>query len=320
MTDAEQVQAIIRLGYRPQEAEFLRLAALHSGYFLRRQYRRFLGVQAGASEARLLRKLAARRHAKEHPVGSGARMVHLCSHPFYRAIGQPDNRHRRLRSLPAAQAKVMGLDFVLSHPGWAFLATEQEKVAHFHRSLGIGLASLPCKVYPSPSGAAPTTRYFVDKFPVSKGPPRTSFVYIDAPSVSCSGFETYLRQYFGLIRALPSARVLFATAEPRKIRWARMRFQTLLGARPLPARGLLRFFRLERLFREGALDRLSHQELIDLKEARRRFQGERVEGLFRFWLREGDQPLRLRLRSAGGGQTEFAPYTFEESYDCFKHI
>ena len=34
----EAVESIRRLGYTPEEAEFLMLAAIHSGYFVRRQF------------------------------------------------------------------------------------------------------------------------------------------------------------------------------------------------------------------------------------------------------------------------------------------
>lgn len=317
MTNDDRVQNICRMGYEPREAQFLCLAALHSGYFLRRQYRRFLGGTAGDNEIRLIRKLFTQKHARQRSIGLGTKLVHLCSHPFYRAVGQPDNRHRRPRGMTAIQAKVMGLDFVLAHSSWEFLATEEEKVEHFHRTLGFDLSALPSKVYRSPSGAARTIRYFVDKFPLARAS-RPTFVYIDAPSVSCSGFETYLRQYFRLILALGNPRVCFATDQPHKIPWARNRHQALLISKPLRPAPVLRFFRLEKLYRDRSFDRLSHQDLIDLREARFRFRGQRIEELFQFWLTEGDQPLRDRLCFGDFSPPEFMDHTFEESYGCFE--
>jgi hypothetical protein len=44
MTDAERINALQALGYNEREAAFLCLAALHSGYFLRRQYHSFASV------------------------------------------------------------------------------------------------------------------------------------------------------------------------------------------------------------------------------------------------------------------------------------
>ena len=59
--------------------------------------------------------------------------------------------------------KVMGLDFILAHPGATFLATEQEKVGYFTGILNVDSGQLPAKIYNS---AAPTTRYFVEKYPI----------------------------------------------------------------------------------------------------------------------------------------------------------
>ena len=49
MTNAERIQALQRLGYTEREAAFLCLAALHGGYFLRRQYAQFLGREDGGT-------------------------------------------------------------------------------------------------------------------------------------------------------------------------------------------------------------------------------------------------------------------------------
>ena len=43
-TGDERIARLEELGYTEREAAFLVLAALHSGYFLRRQYQEFLGT------------------------------------------------------------------------------------------------------------------------------------------------------------------------------------------------------------------------------------------------------------------------------------
>ena len=73
------------------------------------------------------------------------KLYHLCSRPFYAAIGEEDNRNRRERPPFAIKNRVMGLDFVLGHSENHYLATEREKVRYFTETLGIDLAALPTK-------------------------------------------------------------------------------------------------------------------------------------------------------------------------------
>ncbi len=328
MTHEERVEAIAGMGYLPREAEFLCLAALHSGYFLRRQYSRFLGVGSGGCENRLVRKLLGRGHARERLLGPRTRLVHLCSHPFYRALGQSDNRHRRSRSLPAIQLKIMGLDFVLDHlvsdhgdsAEISFLPTEEEKLQYFHRDLGIELSGLPQKVYRSPKGGSSTTRYFVDKLPVFRTRSgAVSFAYVDAAAVSCSGFETYLGQYRDLWARLESVTVVFATAERFKIPWAERRFRAWVVRGAHSTCELIRFFELEKLYRERAFDRLPQAALIELREARRRFRGPSIEELFQRWSTEGQEALRRRQAPLAADRIRFVLHFLKESYDCFAY-
>jgi hypothetical protein len=60
MTDDERVAALWGLGYTEREAAFLVLAALHSGYFLRRQYLTFTGAYKGRVDDLLVRKVIER--------------------------------------------------------------------------------------------------------------------------------------------------------------------------------------------------------------------------------------------------------------------
>ena len=46
-----------RLGYNEQEAAFLHLVAIHSGYFIRRQYADFLGQKRGRPDTVLVEKV-----------------------------------------------------------------------------------------------------------------------------------------------------------------------------------------------------------------------------------------------------------------------
>lgn len=141
---------------------------------------------------------------------------HVASYQLYRAMADPDCRHRRERSLWAVRKKVMALDYVLAHRGERCLATAAQKLEYFLGELGLHPASFPNKAYCRARLARLTRRYFVDRFPIhltsEEGcpPPVVSFCYID-DGLSLSGFKTYLTQYEPLLAALGQFHVAFVS-------------------------------------------------------------------------------------------------------------
>ena len=97
-TPGRRVQALENLGYGRREAGFLCLAALHSGYFLRRQYRAYLGAKPGWADDLLITKITNLGHGRILTLGFKTQVCHLSARPFYRALGEEDNLHRRARS------------------------------------------------------------------------------------------------------------------------------------------------------------------------------------------------------------------------------
>ena len=229
ITAEDRIQALRQLGYTQREAGFLCLAALHSGYFLRRQYCRFIGLVSGRPDDNLVEKLLARGHAREISTTRGTLLYHLCSRSFYRAIGEEDNRHRRPRPQFAIRHKLMAFDYVLDHRG-RYLANEEEKIDFFHRQCGIGMDSLPVKAYGSQGSESPALRYFVDKFPISilsdssSSPPLVSFSYVDEGEIATPAFATFLRQYQRLMTALDRCRVVFVATRDQRVFEARKTF------------------------------------------------------------------------------------------------
>jgi hypothetical protein len=128
MTSNDRIQALQELGYSPREAAFLCLAALHNGFFLRRQYLGFVEADRGRADDQFVTRICNHGHVRIITGKARILVYHLCSRPFYRAIGKGENRHRRMRPMCAIRAKLMALDYVLAHPGVHFLATEEEKV------------------------------------------------------------------------------------------------------------------------------------------------------------------------------------------------
>ena len=67
MTYRERIAAVRAMGYTTREAGFLEFVALHSGYFLRRQYNQFLDRKRGGTAAALIRKLLQKEHVSVEP-------------------------------------------------------------------------------------------------------------------------------------------------------------------------------------------------------------------------------------------------------------
>ena len=166
MTNPERIEALTALGYSEREAAFLCLAALHGGYFLRRQYCDFIGKEIGGTAAAFVEKLLAQQHAAAITAFNNTKIYHLGSRPLFHAIGEPDNRNRRKHAPELIKTRLMSLDFVLAHRDYRYLATEREKLDYFSGTLGLAPSDLPDKRYVSLKTGSTTTRYFVDKYPI----------------------------------------------------------------------------------------------------------------------------------------------------------
>src|SRR5689334_981798 len=81
---ADRVAAVEDHGYTRREAEFLVTAALHSGYFVRRQF----APQRGKTDASFCAKLAATGHAKIRKTFGQTQLYHIASKPFFRLLIQ----------------------------------------------------------------------------------------------------------------------------------------------------------------------------------------------------------------------------------------
>src|SRR2546425_4362 len=163
MPTPERMAALQTFGYDPGEARFLCIAALQSGYFVRRQYLAFLGGTKGSRDVVLLNKLKVNQHCRVLVFRHSRMVYHLSAKPLYDALGEKDNRNRREHQPTTIKNKLMGLDFVLDHPQHEYLATEREKLDYFVGSLKIAPEVLPTRWYESARGHGTTAKHFVDK-------------------------------------------------------------------------------------------------------------------------------------------------------------
>ena len=96
MTFDERVAALAPLGFTSRQTRFLVMAALHSGYCLRRQYLAFAGVRYGKNVRDFLEALVRRQLAQRFQYQPNrGHVYHLHAKSLYRALAQPENRNRR---------------------------------------------------------------------------------------------------------------------------------------------------------------------------------------------------------------------------------
>src|SRR5262245_8670923 len=112
-----RVSSLRDYGLTQRQREFLVTVMVHSGCFLERQYCEFTGTVRGQNSREFMARLVARGFARAiepGPVRRG-RLYHVHHKPLYEAIGQADNRNRRVCTIGrmverGGFAKPQGLD------------------------------------------------------------------------------------------------------------------------------------------------------------------------------------------------------------------
>lgn len=285
------VAAIQTLGYTPDEARFLYLVAVHSGYFVPRQFLTFSGAKWGKRSNNFVSKLESRGHVTWREYDRTGGVYHLFSKTLYRVIGKENLRNRRRHSVEFIRTRLVLLDYVLMNLGHDYLETEPEKVVFFCDTLGVPKKVLPAKSYEGGPRSEPTLRYFVDKFPLfvcradSSSSPMVTFSYVDPGQASLVGFANHLHAYLPLLRQLETFSFLYIANSPVHFAPAEHCFSLLVRA-PLEADvsgEILRYFRLRNAWEQKKYGSVSSADIEWLKEAAHRFHGERFDGSYRVW-------------------------------------
>jgi hypothetical protein len=201
----DPIASLESIGYVEREATFLYLVAVHSGYFLRRQYLRFAGRDGGTLIGQLLRKATQRRHLRVIECTHGRHIYHLTSKPVYAALGRPDSQNRRIKSDGHIKSRLMVLDFLLSHLRAQVLEDEAAKVEFFTTQSGIAHGILP-------GSFAGLPHYFSDGFPILVTPSGTpQFTFFDEGQITATRFERFLRQYQALFDTLRDFELIYVS-------------------------------------------------------------------------------------------------------------
>jgi hypothetical protein len=285
---AQHVDNLVRLGYTPEEARFIYVAATHSGYFTHRQFLMFSGTKPGKHSQKFLTKLLSQKHATYHTYPSGGRVYHIFARKVFRALERDDLRTRRRHQLDYIKTRLVTLDFVLGNLDCQYLETEVEKVLFFESRFNINRSLLPCKMYTSKASSSSTFRYFVDRFPIfvreaSTGSSVVCLSYVAASSVTLQGFVTHLQAYRGLLRSLPQFEFLYIAPTDRVFKGAGIEFSRIVLASKGAASKdqILRYFDLRKRWEAG--ERVAASDVVFLNAARSELRDARVELQYRKW-------------------------------------
>jgi hypothetical protein len=291
MTAEDRLRAVTNLGFTPRQAGFLITVMLHAGVCLGRHYCAYGRIAYGQKMHDFVQSLLARGYATARSCGHHkARLYHVHYKPLYRAIGEPDNRHRRPTTLARAVERLMVLDAVLADRDQTWLATEQEKQTYFTLTHHVPRRDLPHLTFRAED--AETVRYFPDKLPIAVTPDGRTHVFLylvtrDLPI----DFRAFLERHAELLRALPAwmIRLLVPRHLTEAIPLYTEAFREHLAApvRPIVLDELRWFFHARR---DGRSD---HEERFDHNA--RGFRAPRFQTLYRAWLERGEAVLDAAL-------------------------
>jgi hypothetical protein len=290
-----RVSAVGDFGFTQRQREFLVAVMVHSGCFLERQYCTFTGTARGQNSRDFVARLVARGFARviePGPVRRG-RLYHVHHKPLYEALGQPDDRNRRLHTIGRMVERVMILDAVLSDRRCWWLSPEGDKRRFFDRVQETGLRPEDYPHIAFGSGRQQTIRCFPDKLPIGiekADSSRFVFLYLVNRRLPVD-FRQFLIRHAELFRFLHTWTVRLLV--PRRFKKAVALYKAALREElwtplnPTVTKALETYFP-ERQAQGGHLgdpdDRAIRDEF--------RTQGmPKIQALYRAWRRQGDRVL-----------------------------
>ncbi len=294
----DPIQSLEAIGYVQREASFLYLVAVHSGYFLRRQYHSFTQRSGGKVAIRFLTKAHRHCHIQVIECGQKRHVYHLTSKSIYAALGLAESQHRRIKSDAYIKSRLMVLDFMLDHLSADVLFTEATKVDFFTTQCGVKLELLPQSYVGRPL-------YFADGFPIlisRIGVPR--FTFFDEGQISSSRFENFLEQYQPLFGALSTSELVYVANTDANVRRAKAAFERcfpadrMRGVTPLTPLGVDHFlkFMRARQFYEAEGGGVLSSELQLLRDGESLYTTLEHQALYAAWKTGSTNADKIRER------------------------
>jgi hypothetical protein len=291
MTPEGRVNAIADFGFTDRQARFLLTVMQHSGVCLPRQYAAFAGIVEGQKTRDFFAKLVRRGYGTAHRCRHNrAQVYHVRHKPLYRAIGEPDSRHRRPLSAARVVDGLMLLDGLLGTPGVVWLGTPEEKRDELAKLVGVsaenGLDSGP------DARALMVVRTVRHSTPIGlDASGRPVFMYL-VRSSELDDFRRFLQRHARLCHALP-AWTLRVVAPPL-LRPLVSFFQRIVEgefarpARPIVMEHLRWYFPQRRAITLKSAAIRNEEEYYNAVAA---FSAPWFRLLYRRWLAEGDSVL-----------------------------
>ncbi len=297
---AESLTALKQFGYTEREAEFLYIVAVHSGFFLQRQFTQHVDVAGRGPATYFIKKAIQKRHVREHlPERGTQKIYHLFSRSLYATLGKENSRHRkpgRYGLLDKAAVRLLGLDFVLAHLDRHYLEEEAKKVAYFTLERRISKEPLPVKVFHGQNGSE-TCRYFFEKFPIflsaDADASLVNFTYIEDDIRSVQTFASFVQRYRPLFEALGNSfRFVFVSNSTQSFPFVRETFIKSLSAtqRGRERQQLARFFWLRKMAEEKRFKELVHKDVIDWQRGLKRYSDPECQSQYQSWKQTGKLP------------------------------
>lgn len=296
-----QLTNLRTFGYTRVEAQFLHIAATHSGYFTVGQFLSFAKASCGNRNARFVEKLLTLGHASVQRYRRNGRVYHLDRGRIYAAIGKQYLPRGRKHELRYIRTRLLGLDFILAHEEESYFETAESKRRYFIEG---------CKIDPHLFSRTEENRdaiTFADGFPLSiaypapEHDPVVTFTYIDPGHRGIDPYVAHLRRYRPLFRQLRSLQFFYVATNRGRHQEARELFSMLILGQGTA--DLIRLFEVETRWDNKQYHNVSDADLIFRNEARKRFDGQFFETMKRLWRRSqlpvDFQPWRERFVPEG---------------------
>jgi hypothetical protein len=295
--DHDPIASLESIGYLEREAAFLYLVAIHSGYFVSRQYNQFV-QRAPSVSTKFIEKAVSLRHLSVIECGWRRRIYHLRSRSVYQALLDRDSSNRKIYGDASIKCRLIVLDFLLLNVGAHVLEDEARKVDFFRTQCGIRAELLPRQYIRR-------WTYFRDRFPIlvsNSGTPR--FCFVDEGQLTSTRFKLYLKQYQPLFEALGEFELIYVSDTASNFARAKAIFHrfltpdTLLGVTPLTPLGVEHFLEYlaasQRYEEQGSASSARDLELIS--EGERLYRALEHQALQAAWKIQSTNADRIRQR------------------------
>jgi hypothetical protein len=225
----DAISALESLGYTEREASFLYVAAMHSGYFLRRQFNCFVERKNGSIAQSFIDKARLAGHLEIIDYGQGKYVYHLIDKSIYRLLGHADSHNRRVKGDGEIRLHLMALDYVIESEGEHFLEHPEGKINFFLRARQV------------PSSLLHSSRWRDSGYPISitdREHPVSSvvrFAFMDEGLLSTKKFTRFLSELGPLMLAVGAFEVIYTAVSSTNFSAARAAFRRVFEV-PVAAR------------------------------------------------------------------------------------